>query len=76
MDISKYIWCFIIGGTICMIGQILIDKTKLTSARILVLFVTFGAILTPFPFPAQGFEIIKILLSIATSAKYANIIIQ
>lgn len=46
MDITKYIWCFLIGGTICMIGQILIDKTKLTSARILVLFVTMGAILT------------------------------
>lgn len=46
MDITKYIWCFIIGGLICVIGQILIDKTKLTSARILVLFVTAGAILT------------------------------
>ena len=32
--------CFIVGGLICVIGQILIDKTKLTSARILVLFVT------------------------------------
>ena len=37
--------CFIVGGLICVIGQILIDKTKLTSARILVLFVTIGAIL-------------------------------
>ena len=37
--------CFIVGGTICIIGQILIDKTKLTSARILVIFVTAGAIL-------------------------------
>lgn len=37
--------CFIVGGLICVIGQILIDKTKLTSARILVLFVTVGAIL-------------------------------
>ena len=37
--------CFIVGGAICVIGQILIDKTKLTSARILVLFVTVGAIL-------------------------------
>ena len=37
--------CFIVGGVICVIGQILIDKTKLTSARILVLFVTVGAIL-------------------------------
>ena len=46
MDIMKYIWCFIIGGIICIVGQILIDKTKLTSARILVLFVTIGVILT------------------------------
>ena len=37
--------CFITGGIICIIGQILIDKTKLTSARILVVFVTTGAIL-------------------------------
>ncbi len=37
--------CFIVGGAICVIGQILIDKTKLTSARILVIFVTAGAIL-------------------------------
>lgn len=46
MDITKYIWCFIVGGLICVVGQILIDKTKLTSARILVLFVTLGAVLT------------------------------
>jgi len=46
MDIMKYVWCFVIGGLICTIGQILIDKTKLTSARILVLFVTVGVILT------------------------------
>ena len=38
--------CFVVGGLICVIGQILIDKTKLTSARILVLFVTLGVILT------------------------------
>lgn len=37
--------CFIVGGLICVIGQLLIDKTKLTPARILVLFVTVGAIL-------------------------------
>lgn len=36
---------FLIGGLICVIGQILIDKTKLTSARILVVFVTTGVIL-------------------------------
>ena len=32
--------CFIVGGLICVIGQILIDKTKLTPARILVVYVT------------------------------------
>ena len=44
-DISSLLKCFIIGGLICIIGQILIDKTKLTPARILVTFVTTGAIL-------------------------------
>lgn len=37
--------CFVVGGLICVIGQILIDKTKLTPARILVTFVTIGAVL-------------------------------
>ena len=37
--------CFVAGGIICIIGQILIDKTKLTPARILVIFVTTGAVL-------------------------------
>ena len=37
--------CFLVGGAICIVGQILIDKTKLTPARILVIFVTTGAIL-------------------------------
>ncbi len=42
----SYIWVFVIGGIICSIGQILIDKTKMTPARILVLFVTAGVVLT------------------------------
>lgn len=37
---------FITGGIICAIAQILIDKTKITPGRILVLFVTLGVILT------------------------------
>ncbi len=37
--------CFIVGGVLCVIGQVLIDKTKLTPARILVIYVTTGAIL-------------------------------
>ena len=45
LNIMDYIWCFVIGGAICIVGQILIDKTKLTPARILVLFVTLGTIL-------------------------------
>lgn len=40
-----YIKAFIIGGFICLIGQILIDKTKLTPARILVSFVIIGVVL-------------------------------
>lgn len=47
MDIFlKYLSVFITGGIICIIGQILIDKTKLTPGRILVVFVTLGVILT------------------------------
>lgn len=40
-----YVKVFVIGGFICMLGQILIIKTKMTSARILVSFVVMGAIL-------------------------------
>lgn len=45
IDFGLLLRCFIVGGLICIIGQILIDKTKLTSARILVIFVTVGVIL-------------------------------
>lgn len=45
MDWFMVLKAFLVGGIICIIGQILIDKTKLTPARILVLFVTLGAIL-------------------------------
>lgn len=41
-----YLKAFLIGGIICAIGQILIDKTKLTPARILVSFVVAGVVLT------------------------------
>ena len=44
-NIASLLKCFIVGGIICVIGQILIDKTKLTPARILVTFVTAGCIL-------------------------------
>ncbi len=41
-----FLYAFLVGGAICVIGQILIDKTKLTPAKILVAFVTAGVILT------------------------------
>jgi stage V sporulation protein AE len=40
-----YLWAFIVGGILCAIGQVLIDYTKLTPARILVTFVVAGVIL-------------------------------
>jgi len=46
MDIFlPYLWAFIVGGLLCVIAQILIDKTKLTPARILVSYVVAGVIL-------------------------------
>ena len=41
----EYIKAFLVGGLFCLIGQILIDKTKLTPARILVGYVVAGVIL-------------------------------
>lgn len=41
-----YFWAFTVGGLLCVIGQILIDLTKLTPARILVIYVVSGTILT------------------------------
>ena len=40
-----YLKSFLIGGAICLVGQLLIDKTKLTPARILVSYVVAGVIL-------------------------------
>ena len=41
----QFIWAFVIGGLLCVIGQLLIDNTKLTPARILVGYVVAGVIL-------------------------------
>lgn len=40
-----YIKAFLVGGSLCLIGQLLIDKTKLTPARILVAYVVAGVVL-------------------------------
>lgn len=45
LDYMMLVKSFVVGGIICIIGQILIDKTRLTPARILVIFVTTGAVL-------------------------------
>lgn len=42
----EYLKAFIVGGIFCLIGQILIDKTKLTPARILVSYVVIGVALS------------------------------
>ena len=40
-----YLKAFLVGGFLCLIGQILIDRTKLTPARILVSYVVVGVVL-------------------------------
>ena len=42
----EYIKAFLCGGLLCLIGQVLIDRTKLTPARILVTYVTAGVVLS------------------------------
>ena len=44
--LMEYVKAFVVGGLICVIGQIFIDRTKLTPARILVGFVVSGVILS------------------------------
>ncbi len=54
----NYFWAFLIGGIFCAIAQVLIDKTKLTPARILVLYVVGGVVL-------GGFGVYKYLMDLA-----------
>ena len=44
MDYMEYLKAFLLGGALCVVGQILIDKTKLTPARILTLYVVLGGV--------------------------------
>lgn len=41
-----YLKAFLVGGAICMVGQILVDRTKITPARIMVLFLVAGVVLS------------------------------
>ena len=42
----NFVWAFLVGGLICVVGQLLIDLTKLPPARILVLYVVAGVVLS------------------------------
>lgn len=42
----NYLGAFLVGGALCAVGQILLSKTQMTPARILVLYVTAGVVLT------------------------------
>ena len=44
----RFLWAFLVGGLICAAGQVLIDKTKLTPAKILVGYVVSGVALGAF----------------------------
>ena len=41
-----YLYAFLIGGALCGIGQVLIDKTTLTPAKVLVIYIVSGVVLT------------------------------
>ena len=42
----NYLWAFVVGGAICVVGQLLIDLTSLTPARILTGYVVVGVVLS------------------------------
>ena len=46
MDLSQFVRAFICGGLICAFSQVLIDRTRLTPARILTSYVVLGVVLT------------------------------
>ena len=46
VDKMQYVYAFLVGGVLCVAAQVLIDKTGLTPARILVIYVTAGVVLT------------------------------
>lgn len=42
----SYLMAFLVGGSICALGQTLVDRTRLTMAHVMVIFVVLGAVLT------------------------------
>ena len=56
--LSVFVKAFLVGGTICLLGQIIINYTHLTNGKILVIFLVLGAIL-------QGFGLYEKLIEFA-----------
>jgi len=46
MNFMDYFWAFVVGGAFCGLAQIILDKTKITAARILVFYVVAGVVLS------------------------------
>ena len=59
INIWNYIISFLVGGFICFLAQILVIRTKITTARILVLFLVIGMILETFNIYAPFKEFAK-----------------
>ena len=57
MDMTTFIWAFIVGGIICVIGQLLLDLLKLTPAHAMCVLVVAGAILGGFGIYDQLIEL-------------------
>lgn len=44
----EYVWAFLVGGAICIVGQLMLDFFKLTPAHVMAIFVSIGAVLDGF----------------------------
>ena len=69
----EFLKAFLIGGGLCLIGQILIDKTGLTPARILVIYVSLGVLLFATGIYKPLFEIFGAGVSVPLTGFGANI---
>ena len=73
MNLMDYIISFLIGGFICFLGQILVIRTKITTARILVLFLIIGMVLEVFNIYAPFKEFAKAGASVPIIGFGANL---
>ena len=64
MDALTYLYVFLVGGFICMIGQVLLIRTNMTTARILVTFVILGVVLQATTLYQPIYEVAKAGISV------------